>query len=254
MEINIYYLALEDLSSLAASSEDSDYPKENLQDRSPETLFKPDTTAAVRIDMDFGASGRAADSLIIGNHDLYTQGSGIKLGWDTSGFPADEGYVIGSGGSYHSAVSGDESIWREHFTEVVAKRYWSLYIDSCTAAFQMGSIFLGVKYTEDVFLPQIRRRQPHVAVDYTDGGTRIANKKGTTKRFRQYRTQSRTATEESLMDGVAEEIDSIYHSVMLYVSSESLLMQSEFVEPYEMSKEAYEDFGWQFALLEIIQA
>jgi len=253
MITTLYYEALEDLADLIVSSEASGFPKENLQDRSPETWFKPTVTTAVRIDMDFGSgSERAADSLILCGHDLFTQSSGIKLAWDASSFPADEGFVIGNGG-YHGAVSADEPIWRETFIDPGAKRYWSLYINTCTAAFHLGAIFLGSKFEGEVFLPRVRRKQPNLAIDYTYGGTRLAVEKGSMKRYREYNTYSRTTSELSNMEDVAEEIGSMYHSIVLYVADESLLMQAEVVKPFQSSLRRHEDWRWKIAFLELPQ-
>jgi len=254
MDIIVYYEGLEDLSSLAVSSEDTDYPKENLQDRSPETLFKPASVASpIVIDMDFGlGSELAADSLILLNHNLYTKGCGIKLAYDDTGFPADDAYVIGSAGAYHEETAADEPIWKEEFVKTAVHRYWTLTIEN-TLMFWLGGILLGSKYTGEVFLPRVRTLQPHLAIDYTHSGVRIAVEKGATKRYREYNTYSRTSAERASMNTVAEAIGSMYHSIVLYVADESLLMQAEFVNPFKDSLRRHEDNRWKFTVLEIPQ-
>jgi len=255
MIITIHYEALEDLNALQVSSQDSGFPKENLLDRSPETWFKPDTTSAITITMDFGTGlERMADGLVLVGHDLYTQSSGIKLAYSATGvWGGEEVYVVGSSGAYHTAIITDEPIWREKFTLTPARRYWRLSVNTCTAVFHLGGIFLGSQYEGEVFLPRMRRLQPEVAVDYTHGGTRLATEKGTSKRYREYNTYSRAGSELSNMEDVADEIGSMYHSVVLYVKDESLLMQAEIVKPFQSSLKRHEDWRWKVAFLELPQ-
>lgn len=131
--------------TVTTTSEHSDYPKENLQDRDKHTFWRPgNATTPQQIDFDLG-SAMQVQALIIAHDNLYTKNVGLKLivdSNDQAGFPNPQ-YIIGSSTAPHDPTADDQPLWYERLAFALTKRYWrvELYTGGQTDIL-VGDIYL----------------------------------------------------------------------------------------------------------------
>jgi hypothetical protein len=138
------YLAtnvINDDSDLTPSTEDEDYPVENIYDRVAARVFRGTSKTALSIIIDLGAAVQC-DTFAIINHN-FTQGATITLKNGTSSPPTDVVAVI---------AWREFDIWKTF--AAISRRYWSITIaDSNSEYLAIGQILLGSK----INLPRARR-------------------------------------------------------------------------------------------------
>lgn len=127
--------------TITPTTEDEDYPAENLFDRQAAFQFRSESLTALTIEIDFGAAVQA-DMVAIINHNL-TNAATIAI---KNGAASPPGDAVGS------MVWRQYNIWKA-FT-AASKRYWSIVIaDTNTENLAIGQLLFGMK----VALPRARR-------------------------------------------------------------------------------------------------
>jgi|GEM_PF-6258220 len=127
-----YFDNLTEKGTLTVTSEDSDFPKENLQDRDQHSFWKPgNATSPQIITVDLG-SAMTARAMLLVHENLYTKSIGLKLIVDASDSPlfTNPVYLVGSAGSYEAPTSDDEPLWYERFSINWTKRFWRFMLNT----------------------------------------------------------------------------------------------------------------------------
>lgn len=134
-----YYRAADEASSISVTSEETDYPKENLQDRSERTLWKATSNADQNLDIDWG-SATACDYVILGGHNLYSVGATVTVKYSDD---ASTYYTAGSG------VPASNDPFLITFSSA-SHRYWRIVLSSGSAAYQAATLFIGSKFSHTI--------------------------------------------------------------------------------------------------------
>lgn len=129
-----------------ATTTASGYSVLNLSDWRSYTYWKAGSTATQYITVDAG-SAKAADSLAIISHDLFTRGASISVECSSDNFGADITVALAA-----FAPTSDKAIFKT-FTSI-SKRYWRLKITGLTAACFMGILVIGARLTFNRYLTE----------------------------------------------------------------------------------------------------
>lgn len=187
-DFSFYAQSIDDATlTLNTLDEATGYPKENLQDRNKNTVWKCDTaniSGYIQIDL---VTARACDFLILGSHNYTDTNYGIKLAYDSADDPGFAGitYSIGSAIAYHDYQAADETNWIQ-IIQSRSKRYWRLYLEAMGAATnqQIGTIFLGTAFdlAKNPELISDISSGYDVSINQAAGGTRYGQIANTTVR------------------------------------------------------------------------
>lgn len=185
----IYAQSIIDATLTLNTLDEDAFPKENMQDRNENTLWKCDTAnTSGYIQIDLGAD-RAVDYVILGNHNYTNTGVGIVISYcdDNDGTFATEIAPIGALDPtvYHDYTSGDADRWFETFTQVT-KRYWRIYLEAMGAATnqEIGTIYMGAQWNwaHEPELTLLEDSGYIVTVNEAAGGSRYSQLANTTVR------------------------------------------------------------------------
>lgn len=141
----LYFSNILDTADLTVSSAQTNFPAGNLQDRDPKSLCKPNATETFLVTADAGEDATASNIIVV-NHNAYTQGiTGLYVQIDDNDGFSSPTSILGSPGSPHAPVSGDEPFWNELFTGVdpeKTERYWRAGFVGATSSLSIGDIYL----------------------------------------------------------------------------------------------------------------
>lgn len=138
----LYFTNALDLATLAVSSENATYPKENLQDRDRASKTRPGTAGAYTITITCPAPVTMR-AVILANHNLYTKAAtGIYVQGSTSGGFGSPENLIGTPSVPHAPVAGDEPNWKEVFAADKTYQYWRVGVNGATTDMEIGDLYI----------------------------------------------------------------------------------------------------------------
>lgn len=158
--------------TITASSEETDFPKENAYDWRTDDWWKPTSAATSTLTADMGA-GVDADYAMIFAHDLHTQGATIKFQHSTDNFGSDVQTVFTKTPTTSAPIIVP-------FTSV-NKRYWRFEISGASAAQSIGVLAFGERLDspEDLrngFAPPNFARVPELLTNRAEAGAFIGRR------------------------------------------------------------------------------
>ena len=139
-DLKFYYHGLEAADIDSITSEATGYPKENLQDRNFNRIWKSSSAPTNQvIHIDLNEATLSKEYIILGGNNLYSITGAISVGHTDQ---SDYSSIVASV-AYTAATASDEPTMLRNFLAASTDRYWEINLMSLDSDVEIGNIFIG---------------------------------------------------------------------------------------------------------------